>query len=300
MSHPSRLRQALVAALLISAAMGAAQADKPAVELYTEPRFGGQGLGLNEGTDDLGNFDYRNSVMSIVVNQGRWEICEKPQYEGRCRVFGPGRHEAMPDALRYSQGSLRPAEFGGNWGGNWGNNGGSGAERGALTLYEHERGGGRSVGIDGPVNNLKDRQFNDTASSLEVRSGRWEVCLHADYGAPCRTYGPGRYDLGGEFQDAISSVRPAGGAPVLPPNTRAAVLLYENNDYSGREVAIRTATPNLKAVAFNDQASSVVILSGLWQLCADADYTGQCVTYGPGRYRLAGALKDGLTSLRPR
>jgi len=290
------LRSALVAASALGAALGAARADKPAIELFTEPRLGGQGLGLNEGTDDLGNFGYRNSVMSILVNQGRWELCEKPQYEGRCHVFGPGPHEVMPDALRYSQGSLRPAEFGGNWGGS----GGNGAARGALTLYEHERGGGRSVGIDGPVGNLKDRQFNDTASSLEVRSGRWEVCVHADFGAPCRTFGPGRYDLGGEFQDAISSARPAGGTFVLPPNTRTAVLLYENSDFSGREVAIRTATPNLKALAFNDQAASVVVLSGAWQFCADADYSGTCMTYGPGRHRLVGALKNGLSSLRPR
>jgi len=81
---------------------------------------------------------------------------------------------------------------------------------------------------------------------------------------------------------------------------RADLVLYQDDDFRGRSLATGQSVRNLADEGFNDRVSSVMIRSGNWLLCTDADFKGQCVTLGPGRYpslRPMG-LNDSVSSLR--
>jgi hypothetical protein len=86
---------------------GARRASRaPAVELFGAPDFRGKAMALNRDADTLfdGRFDQR--AASLVINEGTWELCTDPGYEGVCRVFEPGSYESL-GRLHRRVGSLR-------------------------------------------------------------------------------------------------------------------------------------------------------------------------------------------------
>lgn len=90
-----------------------------------------------------------------------------------------------------------------------------------VTFFEHDGFRGRSFSTDRPVGDFSRFGFNDRASSVIVRSGRWELCDDARFGGRCVVLRPGRYPslsaMG--MNDRVSSVRRAGPRPP-PPSPR--------------------------------------------------------------------------------
>ena len=79
----------------------------------------------------------------------------------------------------------------------------------------------------------------------------------------------------------------------------ADLTLFEGPRFSGPQVTLRGWTPNTRAVGFADRASSVVIETGRWEICTDADFKGTCVILGPGEYEtLDPILNDRISSAR--
>jgi Beta/Gamma crystallin len=79
----------------------------------------------------------------------------------------------------------------------------------------------------------------------------------------------------------------------------AEITLYESPGFGGRSLTLRGHTPNLEQIGFNDRASSIVVRSGTWQLCTDANFGGTCATLTRGEYRnLDGRLNGQLSSAR--
>jgi len=77
------------------------------------------------------------------------------------------------------------------------------------------------------------------------------------------------------------------------------ITLYESAGFGGRNVTLRAYTPNVGEVGFNDRASSLVVLSGRWEVCTDASFGGYCTTLAPGEYRtLDGRLNNRISSAR--
>lgn len=82
--------------------------------------------------------------------------------------------------------------------------------------------------------------------------------------------------------------------------TAAEITLFEHQNFSGRRMTLRGAVDNLDRTRFNDRASSLVIRSGIWELCSDAYYRGNCRRLGPGQYSgLGQGMNDTISSLRP-
>lgn len=181
-----------------------------------------------------------------------------------------------------------------------------------LVLHEDDDFSGRNFRAYVAVPNLSSMNFNDRASSVVVRSGSWQLCGDADFRGQCITLSPGSYGSLREFglNDRVSSVRPAGYGNAGGNGGgnwgggwgggNAAVELFEHADYGGRSIG-SSGSPNLTRQGFNDRVSSIVIRSGRWEFCADADYRGRCTTLGPGSYgNLADmGLNDEISSLRP-
>lgn len=174
-------------------------------------------------------------------------------------------------------------------------------------LYQQENFQGRTFAVNREAVNLAHVGFNDQASSLLIRGGRWQLCTDAGFRGRCVMLGPGRYRslraMG--LSNQISSLRrisvPAPAPPPAPiPPGRAGLVLYEYDKFTGRTLPVSREVANLATVGFNGLASSVQIRSGRWLLCRDAGYRGPCVTLAPGRYPSLHAmgLNDQLSSVR--
>jgi hypothetical protein len=150
------------------------------------------------------------------------------------------------------------------------------------------------------VVSLDGTGMNDRTQSAIVRDGVWEVCRDAYFNGGCIQLQPGRYErMDGNFVRNISSVREVGaprymGAnpppyprPVAPVVTEgsAQAVLYEGHDFQGRSFPMsRNVVANLDRTGFNDRAGSLRVGSGYWVFCSDANFQGECRTFGPGEY----------------
>lgn len=176
-----------------------------------------------------------------------------------------------------------------------------------VELYEQAQFKGMALGLDRANANLADYGFDNKALSVVVRSGTWELCTEADFRGSCLTLSAGQHaTLPPALQRALSSVRPKdAGLPGSPqpggPGTTAdaAVMLYDDGDFSGKSLAVNGPIPSLGKLGMGDRISSVDVRRGRWQLCEDSGYTGTCIVLEPGRQRLTGGMHDEASSIRP-
>lgn len=76
------------------------------------------------------------------------------------------------------------------------------------------------------------------------------------------------------------------------------LTLYTHDNFGGRGISLREAAPTLREFGFNDRASSMVVQSGRWEVCTDADFRGSCTVVGPGEYPSLPGLNDMISSVR--
>jgi hypothetical protein len=184
---------------------------------------------------------------------------------------------------------------------------------GEITLYERPDFQGRRMTIRGTMPNLDRTDFNDRAESIAVRDGIWEVCSDAHFNGQCVRLQPGEYrNLRGSLDRSISSAREVGHAAYVPPQAPVyggpatqgggapRAILYSGHGMSGRTFEIdRDVVRNLERVGFNDRASSLTVLNGYWIFCSDANFEGDCRTFGPGDYpNLPSGLERKISSGR--
>ena len=194
----------------------------------------------------------------------------------------------------------------------------SAALAGEITLYERPGFQGRSITLRGNMSDLDRTNFNDRAESIVVRDGVWEVCTDARFSGRCVRLQPGDYpNLQGPLNDRISSARevaqyaPPAAVVAPPPPAQygrpegsrgggARAVLYEGPDFRGRAMEIdRPVVRDLDRTNFNDRASSLRVFDGYWIFCSDANFEGDCRTFGPGDYpQLPGDLNKRISSGR--
>ncbi len=181
---------------------------------------------------------------------------------------------------------------------------------GEITLYERPGFQGRSMTLRNAQVDLDRTRFNDRAESAIVRDGVWEVCTDAGFNGRCTRLQPGEYPSLQQFNDRISSARevaqyapPVAIAPpaaYAPGGRGARAVLYEGPDFRGRSFEIdRPVVRDLDRTNFNDRAASLRVFDGYWLFCSDANFEGDCRTFGPGDYpQLPGDLNRRISSGR--
>jgi hypothetical protein len=209
---------------------------------------------------------------------------------------------------------------------------------GQLTLFADSDFRGNQVTLSNIVTNLNELGFNDRTSSIVVRSGTWQLCEHKDFGGYCAELRPGEYRTLSGFNDKISSVREVGyderrhdagddrrgdydrrGERELRRNDDRngyggndggdyrgyrgrqggdAVQMFAGRRFEGQQFGLSGNLRTLNDVGFNDRAGSLIIREGHWELCEHADFRGQCVVYGPGRYPFLGEMNNRISSMR--
>jgi hypothetical protein len=203
---------------------------------------------------------------------------------------------------------------------------------GELTLFSDSNFRGNRVTVDREAPNLADFGFNDRASSVVIRSGTWVLCEHANFGGRCAEFGPGEYRELPGFNDAVSSARQIDrgghgrwrdrdrdddrghgyGYENGRDNDRGGwrggwqgggrggpdVVMFTNPRFEGQQVELSQDVRALSDVGFNDRATSLVIREGRWEFCDHADFRGECIVLGPGRYEYLERLNNRISSMR--
>lgn len=176
------------------------------------------------------------------------------------------------------------------------------AQAGEVMLFEHPEFAGRTLTLRGTAPNLESINFNDRAASIRVLSGIWEMCSDAYFRGRCATFGPGDYrSLGGQA-NTYSSVRELASSTRnhAPPPDDGAIVLFDQEGFRGRGFGINAAVPDFDPTGFNDRARSLIVKSGVWEICTDADYRGRCRIFPKGEYpALDLGLNDQISSARP-
>lgn len=208
---------------------------------------------------------------------------------------------------------------------------------GELTLFADSDFRGARVTLQGDARDLRRMDFNDRVSSLVVRSGVWELCADSDFRGRCAQFGPGEYRVLPNFNDAVSSVHEVtrGGPPGRWQDDRdprderdarreawreereerrerreewreeqrderrgPAVELFSGPRFEGAALPVSGDLRSMNQTGFNDRAVSLVIREGRWEFCEHADFRGQCVVFGPGRYPFLEGMNNRISSMR--
>jgi hypothetical protein len=76
------------------------------------------------------------------------------------------------------------------------------------------------------------------------------------------------------------------------------LTLFTDSNFRGARITVERDAYNLADMGFNDRASSMVVRSGVWQVCEDRDFGGYCAEFGPGEYRELPRFNDRVSSVR--
>lgn len=175
-----------------------------------------------------------------------------------------------------------------------------------LVIFEGANFAGVSMPVNGALPDLVSYRFNDSASSIAVNFGAWEVCEGVNFTGRCEVIDANVPDLKYiRMNDNITSIRPL-EERVYPPRTSAVpgpygeVVIYSGTYMRGDALPVSGDAPDLVRAGFNDRARSVEIRSGVWQLCTDDGYRGRCEVVNASVPDLGAlGLSGSLSSLRP-
>ncbi len=84
------LQAALAAAALALAAPALAQ-----ITFYEHEGFRGRAHTTAGALDNFAGWSFNDRASSVVVDKGRWEVCEGVGFTGRCAVLRPGAYDRL-------------------------------------------------------------------------------------------------------------------------------------------------------------------------------------------------------------
>lgn len=275
----------LLQRLLFLGGLAAAAAAGAQMTFWDGPGFAGRTFTANQTIPNFADLGYNDRASSAVIRGGTWQVCSDAYFRGNCATLGPGQYPDLGSmGLAYAISSAREMS---GWPGA-GGVGGGGSRGGRVILYDGNGFTGRTYDVNGTVVNFDGTGFNDRARSMIINEGSWELCMDAQFGGYCQTYRQGNHSNLGSLSGQLSSMRQvllggAVGGAGWGGGSRA--ILYEGPNLSGRTYVISgQVVPNLDGTGFNDRASSLRVEGGYWIFCSDANFNGECQTFGPGDY----------------
>lgn len=269
-----------------AAALPAAGAE---ITFYEQEGFRGRAITVNQSISNFANVGFNDRAASMIVRSGSWQLCSDAYFRGRCVTVSRGEYPTLRSVdLDNQVSSARELD----WLAGGGVSPGGAGNR--VELFDGNGFSGRGFVVNNSITNFSDVGFNDQAHSMIVHLGTWEACEHADFEGACQLYPPGRYPNLGAFGGRISSMRAtrgvgpglgSGGPGLGGWGTGSRAILYEGPNLTGRTFVINNeVAANLAGTGFNDRAASLRIEGGYWVFCSDAQFGGECLTFGPGDY----------------
>jgi hypothetical protein len=225
----NRIAMTALAAVTICATAQAAE-----LTIYKQPHFKGEKVTVRDESRDLRSQRITDQASSLVVHDGRWQVCTQPDFNGDCRVLGPGKYATLDAALNHRIESVRELDrtadrrdYGNDRGwdngdkrgwdnrsdrrwdndrqGRWEH--GRGYAMGGIELFPDSGFRGRSVRVEQDLENLRGTDLNNGASSAVVHDGTWELCTRPGFSGRCKVLVPGEYPRLAQLDDRVSSLR---------------------------------------------------------------------------------------------
>src|SRR4051794_29485948 len=187
--------------------------------VYDQANYAGNSANFTSSASNLGP-QWRRMARSININGGTWQVCEDPNFNGRCVTLS----ESTPDLAAYNLrriGSVRPIRQGtysngtynnGTYNNGTYNNGTYNTSRNStrnwsITVFRNTNYRGNPRRYTSAVSNLGRQPVR----SITVGRGSWEICSGTNYTGDCITLDQSAADLSTEgFSGYVRSIRPAG------------------------------------------------------------------------------------------
>lgn len=67
------------------------------ITFYENDNFRGRAFSANRAVADFGRQGFNDRASSVVVQSGRWEVCQDTAYNGDCVVLRPGNYASLRD-----------------------------------------------------------------------------------------------------------------------------------------------------------------------------------------------------------
>lgn len=101
-----KLKSVLGVTALVLATQAAAQ-----VTFYEGEGFRGRVFSTDKEVRNFERSGFNDRASSVVVDRGRWEVCEHARFEGRCAVLRPGSYDSLSRmGMDNRLSSVRPAD----------------------------------------------------------------------------------------------------------------------------------------------------------------------------------------------
>jgi uncharacterized protein YcfJ len=98
-------------AILAAAALAAAGHAAAQITLYEGEGFRGRSMTVNDRVFNLNRENFNDRTSSVIVDRGRWEVCEHARFEGRCVILRRGSYPSLREVgLNNQISSIRPAD----------------------------------------------------------------------------------------------------------------------------------------------------------------------------------------------
>ncbi len=295
--------------LAVTAAFAVASLDAQrggiGLTVWTDSDFKGANHTFLDDTPDLGPIGMARRISSLRPSLGEtWEVCSEVNYGGRCRVFSNALSNlndvSWNDIIMSVKRVRRPAPGSSIPGGAPGGRGTLPPARG-LELYAGVDYSGQRLTLTDETPDFRRREYNDRAMSLRVpRNETWELCINIGFD-DCRLVSedvPDLATIGLSRNISSARLRPTGRGRGFPfPGGRQRLVLYERVNFTGRSLTLDDDEPNLRF--FSNDAGSVQVQGGRWELCDQPRYGGRCATItGSERDLRRLGLRDRVSSAR--
>lgn len=260
--------------------------------LFADVDFAGPSLVLEGNVTDLDAWSFNDVASSARVTGGAWTVFSDVGYAGQSRTFDDGdvawfgseMNDVISSASCVPDAPLPVVE---------------GCD---ITLFSDWNLGGSSLRLRGDASSLIDHSFNDVTSSARVLDGTWRLFADVDYAGSWLEIGPGETTyVGDAFNDVVSSIQcsPTDATPPLPVTEGCDVSLFADASFTGAGLRLQANTSNFASHNFNDMASSVRVVAGVWTLFSDNDYGGLALTLNAGETPFVGeSWNDQFSSAR--
>jgi len=86
--------QILKTTLAVAAALACTHAAA-AVTFYSGEGFRGQAVTVDRPADNLERLGFNDRASSVIVDRGRWEVCEDAGFRGRCVILRRGNYDSL-------------------------------------------------------------------------------------------------------------------------------------------------------------------------------------------------------------
>lgn len=145
-----------------------------------------------------------------------------------------------------------------------------------IVLYRDPKYSGPSITLTRSAYDFKSVNFDNTASSIDIKRGVWTVYSDPNFGGRSLILSPGKYDIGylssNIGNDTISSIRPT------------EVILYRDYDFTGYSVRVAEQVSSLGPLSMDNTVSCIEVTAGECTVYIDPNYQGKSATLKMGRY----------------